>query len=181
MQCNETHNKEIQRSLTELGKKIDKLSNSFGQTYKLEDRRFFNAAYGKKVTQSSDYDKQHYLATSVTNGLLLDFSHTKKENNPWLLIDLGTDFYVFEVEIYNVDKVVQCCANRFRDANISVGSSYITMELCGHFEGPGEDKERIVVRCPLVKRVRYVKIQIVKGTDNYLHLAEVQVWATNVL
>ena len=71
-------------------------------------------------------------------------------------------------------------AYRFRDANISVGPSLNGMELCGHFEGPGLNRQRIVLRCPTVRKARYVKIQIVKGKDHYLQLAEVQVWAIDM-
>lgn len=74
----------------------------------MDNKRIFNAAYGKMAKQSSTYTTQYHAAT-VTNGLLSDYSHTRVETKPWLLIDLGKQFYVFEVEIYNVDEKVQCC------------------------------------------------------------------------
>ncbi|XP_061187987.1 uncharacterized protein LOC133196053 [Saccostrea echinata] len=173
----------IQSSLTTLDLKKDtvlkRTEKLKSQPSSMSGKKYFNAAYSKRASQSSTYGKD-YSTLKAVNGALHDFSHSKAENHPWILIDLGKDFYVFEVEIYNVDKKVQCCANRFHDADIKAGRSLDSMLTCGHFVGPGKDKERIIIRCRKITVARYVKIQITSGTNNYLHIAEVLVWATEM-
>lgn len=53
---------------------------------------------------------------------------------------------------------------------------------CGHFTGPVRTTgQQVSVWCPYETKGRYVKIQIIKGTNNALTPAEVLVWGTEHL
>ncbi|XP_062595638.1 fucolectin-like [Saccostrea cucullata] len=135
-------------------------------------RNLKNVAYGKFARQSSTY--HHIPASYAVNGVFTDFTHTKLEKNPWIRIDLGRNYTVHEVEVFNRR---DCCPERLHDVDIRVGNDLHAMHLCGHFTGPStRGGERIAVFCPYNTFGRYVEIQIVEGWNNYLSVAEVIVW-----
>ncbi|XP_061195569.1 fucolectin-like [Saccostrea echinata] len=98
------------------------------------------------------------------------------KKNPWIRIDLGREYTVHEVELFNRK---DCCAELLHDIDISVGTDLHAMNFCGHFAGPStRGGERIAVFCPYhtSRSGRYVQIQSVEGWGNYLSVAEVKVW-----
>ncbi|XP_056013660.1 uncharacterized protein LOC125675409 [Ostrea edulis] len=133
-----------------------------------------NVALGKSVTVSTTYGK--FRPSNAVNGYFNDFMHTTYptgEGRPWLTIDLGNTFVVHQIEIFNR---ADCCGYKFHDADVKVGRSQSNLHTCGHYAGSAQNGERIVMTCPSRSIARFVKIQIVKGTRNVLHVAEVIVW-----
>ncbi|XP_056013659.1 uncharacterized protein LOC130046372 [Ostrea edulis] len=133
-----------------------------------------NVALGKSVTVSTTYGK--FRPSNAVNGYLNDFMHTTYptgEGRPWLAIYLGNTFVVHQIEIFNR---ADCCGYKFHDADVRVGRSQSNLHSCGHYAGSAQNGERIVMTCPSRSIARFVKIQIVKGTRNVLHVAEVIVW-----
>ena len=59
-----------------------------------------NVAYSKKVTLSSRYHHVHYPGWNAVNGRLTDFAHSGHERSPWLRIDLGKNFRIYEIEVF---------------------------------------------------------------------------------
>ena len=68
--------------------------------------------------------------------------------------------------------------HRLRKLDVTVGNSLSKMEPCGHFEGPATDGELVIKVCKQPIKGRYVKLQIMdeNARDNYLHVAEVEVY-----
>ncbi|XP_077868714.1 uncharacterized protein LOC144359426 [Saccoglossus kowalevskii] len=85
-----------------------------------------NAAEDKTVTQSS-YQNPDYPASNAVDG---DTSpnwdsgscmDTTNEQGAWWKVDLGANFYVYEVNVIN--RLDDCCKNRIVDCEIRVGLS----------------------------------------------------------
>ncbi|XP_062570122.1 uncharacterized protein LOC134232192 [Saccostrea cucullata] len=131
-----------------------------------------NVAYGKSVILSSNYHSSGYSGSKVVNGLLTDLSHTAAEKTPYLVIDLGKDYVIHEIEVF----ARKCCVHQLHDFDVKVGQNTHTMHLCGHYTGYAKLGERIAMWCPADTVGRYVKIQITSGVSNVLTPAEVLVW-----
>lgn len=58
-----------------------------------------------------------------------------------------------------------------------IGPSHNEMHLCAHYNGPAQLGDHLLFTCGLVGNARYVKL-VLTGT-NYLHVAEVKVYAMN--
>ncbi|KAK3099711.1 hypothetical protein FSP39_008412 [Pinctada imbricata] len=66
--------------------------------------------------------------------------------------------------------------NRLHDVEVTVAYSSTDFNmLCGTFVGPGTANQLVVVECQQNTRGRYVRLQIVKGNNNYLTLCDVKV------
>ena len=142
-----------------------------------------NIALYKYATQSSDYKNvpsAHRAVDGNTSPIYKDKSctHTSDDSDtPWWRVDLNNTYWVSRITIHNRG-VKQNFANRLHDVNITVGYSLKHMKSCAFFEGPGT-KENLVlnITCGMPLYGRYVQLQIVKGTNNYLTLCEVEIFS----
>ncbi|KAK3108776.1 hypothetical protein FSP39_015406 [Pinctada imbricata] len=67
-------------------------------------------------------------------------------------------------------------AERLHDVEVTVaGPNKEFNMICGTFKGPGTASQIVVIECPHGMKGRYVKLQIVEGTGNFLTLCEVKV------
>ncbi|XP_052066544.1 uncharacterized protein LOC127706135 isoform X2 [Mytilus californianus] len=128
-------------------------------------------AYGKQTRQSSDYGKAY--ASASVDGNLDTASHTELDESPYLEVDLGNEFQIKRIDIFNRK---DCCGDRLHDLDITIGPSHNQMYLCAHYKGPSRIGEHLVFECNQnTKYARYVRLTI-KGRE-YLSVAEVKVYA----
>ncbi|KAK3109005.1 hypothetical protein FSP39_020805 [Pinctada imbricata] len=135
-----------------------------------------NLALRKKTFQSSIYrnGSAHKAVdgNSDTNFSLGSCTHTRKSDTPYWYVDLGIERYIQHMEISNRGD----CSSRLHDIEVTIASVKKDFNmLCNTFKGPGVASEIVVLNCPPQSRGRYVKIQIIEGSDNVLSLCEVKV------
>jgi hypothetical protein len=76
-----------------------------------------NIALNKKVTQSSVYDERQFPPSNLVDGNPNNFAHTTGQDQPWVQIDLGNDYPITKVVVYNR---VDCCQDRINGAVIGI-------------------------------------------------------------
>ncbi|CAC5374580.1 unnamed protein product [Mytilus coruscus] len=129
-------------------------------------REMREIAYGKQTRQSSDH-KNDYASASVDRNLDT-FSHTNFDESPYLEVDLGNEFQIKRIDIFNRK---HCCGERLHNLDITIGPSMNHMYLCAHYKGPGRHGEHLIFECVHnTKYARYVRLTI-KGRE-FLHVAE---------
>ncbi|XP_074661503.1 receptor-type tyrosine-protein phosphatase delta-like isoform X2 [Tubulanus polymorphus] len=141
-----------------------------------------NVARGKTVTMSSHFafhgtgDKCADGQTAISGGG--ELCHTKEDQDAWIRIDLGTQYVVREVTLWDRTDATDCDAEwkkRARNLEIQVGS-LISDQKCT-YQGPalcGTHKTLVCSPGPLVGQ--YVTVQHKNiGKKEYLGLAEIEV------
>ena len=120
-----------------------------------------NLSHGRPATQSStDYGSP---AANAVNGRYDDQTHTRRERGAWWQVDLGAQYTITEIVIFNR---TSCCVERLNNATI-----YVDGQEVGRI-GTAEAKHTI----RLHRRGRTVRIQL--NGENYLHLKEVEVYGS---
>ncbi|XP_062570099.1 uncharacterized protein LOC134232169 [Saccostrea cucullata] len=59
-----------------------------------------NVAYGKYAFQSSECGVPGYSGSKAVNGLFTDLAHSGAEKTPFLVIDLGKNYVIQEIEVF---------------------------------------------------------------------------------
>lgn len=140
---------------------------------------FPNLALGKTAWQSSDHYSDAGKASAAVdgdrNGVFWKGNscfHTKIENHPWWMVDLGAEKRIGRVVMVNRD---DASYTRLRNIVVSVRSEKDENGvICGTFEGPGSKGQVITITCPEEIRGRFVKLTM--NSRNYFHLCEVEVY-----
>lgn len=104
-------------------------------------------------------------------------THTASTDHPWWQVDLGKDYRLGQINVWNR---TDCCSERLHDFTMQVLDSYNTVvwqQFYAAFiknlsEGPGTSGMSIMLPSGLSGKI----VKIING-DDYLHLAEVQVYA----
>lgn len=137
-----------------------------------------NLAQGKRAYQSSTAygGNANRAVDGNTDGRWpkKSVTHTRNEQNPWWEVDLGAEYDITKIEIWNR---TDCCKERLNnynvlikkgvsDAGVKFNGSTITYQS-------GENSKRTVTGN---KKGRYVRIQ--KEDKNFLSLAEVRVYGS---
>jgi hypothetical protein len=132
-----------------------------------------NVALGKPATQSSTYEDPCTGPASKavdgnTSGNTGDCSFSTTNNQPqdWWQVDLGTPYLIQVIDLWNR---TDCCGERLSNFDLLVstdGANWTTF----YYPGAAPTTTSFVIN----RVVRYVKVQL-RG-QNYLTLAEVQVW-----
>jgi hypothetical protein len=154
-------------------------------------KKLINVARGAHATQSSTYEgREARLAVDgVTNGNpdAWSISHTEKNVNAWLDIDLGATATIDSIGIWNQ---TGCCGFRLRDywvfvSEIPFKSSDTASVLRERQSTWGRanptPNPHALIRVGGIKG-RYVRIQLGGSQppdEAYLHLAEVEVFASD--
>ncbi|XP_071171933.1 uncharacterized protein [Mytilus edulis] len=120
---------------------------------------------------SAQYNSSHGVDGLIPSGIVC-MVVTNRERNPFWWVNLGREYLVERVEIWN-RKDCSSCAERTRNMDVTVGRTLNDMKLCAHYKGPSQTGEHLVLGCTKRMRGRYVKLQI-QGTD-YLNFLEVKV------
>jgi len=76
-----------------------------------------NVALNKTVTASSDYNVTQFPHGNFTNGKMDDFAHTRDGEEEWFLVDLGKEYKIDEIMLYNR---LSCCQFRAEDIVIQL-------------------------------------------------------------
>ncbi len=136
----------------------------------------YNLALNKPASQSSDYNAS-FVASVALNEDTTDFSHTKKEDNPWWQVDLESISDITTIEVYNR---ADCCKDRLSnfyvfisdtpfsstDVNATLNQSGVSNYLI-----PEEAETPTVI--DVNRTGRYVRIQL--QANNFLNPSEVVV------
>lgn len=138
---------------------------------------FENIALNKQATQSSTYSHSANPVAGKavdggTSGIFSDASttHTNKDAGAWWEVDLGSEFDITDVTIFNR---IDCCGDRLQNFDVILrDSSGVEVHRFG--QGTGV-QDIFVFTLTSSSRARYVKVQL-RGTE-YLQLAEVQVFS----
>lgn len=140
-----------------------------------------NVALGKPSTQSSDEgcrDSAKPEGGNATSGVKTGGYgfHTRREANPWWLLDLQRVYRLRRIIVYNRELA---CADRADEMSISVSSElqgpWIEIQkTSGRFGGVLTDTP-LDVELPAAVPARFVQLQL-NNTD-FFHLDEVEVYA----
>ncbi|CAC5416566.1 unnamed protein product [Mytilus coruscus] len=133
-------------------------------------------AHGKPAEQSSVYGGV-YSAPRAVDGNLNTIMHTNIEQSPYWMVDLGKNYQIKRIEIFNVNDGAKSTGERLHDLDIIVGPSHNTMHLCAHYVGPAQIGFHLLFERLHDENVRYVKLMI-QGKE-YLHVAEVKIYAVH--
>ncbi|KAL3854245.1 hypothetical protein ACJMK2_013519 [Sinanodonta woodiana] len=147
---------------------------------------FVNLALHKPAYQSSvDFNGPPNLAVDGNkdpNYYHGSCIHSAPEPFPWWAVDLGNNFSITAIKIYNRNDAGG--DERFMHLKILVSSQNATVlpraspafQECGNYIGHSSDGNIITINCPGHTVGRWVRIQAVVGTLEYFHFCEVEVF-----
>ena len=141
-----------------------------------------NLALNKVAVQSTTVGEggAQRAVDGITNGVWASESvtHTTKESQPWWQVDLGSEYFLDSVRVWNR---TDCCGERLSNFAVLVSETPLTStDLVNATNQPGVTVHRIagsvkpMTDITVNRKGRFVRIQLV-GND-YLSLAEVQIW-----
>jgi len=118
-------------------------------------------AYGKPASMSSEYSPQ-FPARNLVDGSMTTFCHTAIQPDPWATVDLGANYFIVNVEIFN--RCDNQCLERLGNFRVLLdgvdsGTVYNYTQMYGH-------PPRIVI--PVARYLRKITVQVIG--QNYLHL-----------
>jgi hypothetical protein len=143
-----------------------------------EDSQIINLATqtGAVASQSTSYENGAYPAINAIDGNMNTFNHTENVKGTWWQVRLPESSFIRNVVIYNRK---DCCWDRFTTVRLDVlndeGNSIYNKII------QRATNNQLVFKVDNINKVgRYVRItQETPGNDNFLHMAEVQVWGTD--
>ncbi|CAC5424110.1 unnamed protein product [Mytilus coruscus] len=138
----------------------------------------------KKTCGQSSFHSIHKCDKAV-DGDLNNFIHTQivmkngawqGESYPYWWVDLKSSCLIKKIRIYNRK---DCCGNRLRNTEVTIGNSLSSMKLCGYYKGPAANGEIVNISCREPKVARYVNVMIKeKNTEEtVVNFAEVEVFS----
>lgn len=130
-----------------------------------------NLALHKRAAQSSTYaNDPNYAASKGVDGYKYDTSmfHTDLEDSPWWEVDLGAEYAIDNVIMYNR---VGCCQERIAGVQVLLSSDGRHYMLVYTHDNYAFRDRRVDVGG---LRARFVRIQLPRR--DYLHLQEVEVY-----
>ncbi|VDI33594.1 Hypothetical predicted protein [Mytilus galloprovincialis] len=157
-----------------LNKNTSMLKEVLGILRKEKTPHLREVAYGKNSYQSSTSktDGIPHSSNRAVDGNMKTIIHTHFDNSPYWEVDLGKNYQIKRVEIYNRR---DCCGERIHDLDITVGPSHNKMALCYHYVGPAKTGAHLIFDCQRTINGRYVNLTI-KGKET-LNIVEVKVYA----
>lgn len=138
---------------------------------------FPNLALGKPAWQSSynfwDKGEPSKAVDGNRNSAWSGNScfHTKNENHPWWMVDLGSEKHISRVVLVNMGDV----GSRLQNLVVTVSLNRDEEEsVCGRFGGPGHNGQVIEIKCANRILGRFVKLMMY--SHNFFHLCEVEIY-----
>ncbi|XP_063444534.1 fucolectin-7-like [Mytilus trossulus] len=142
-----------------------------------------NLALHKTCRQSSYHE--HHKCDKAVDGDLSNFIHTQitmkngtwhGESYPYFWVDLNNSCLIKLIKIYNRK---ECCGDRLRNVEVTIGHSLSNMKLCGFYKGPAADGEIVNIYCKVPMVARYVKVMLKENKieETVINFAEVEVFA----
>ena len=139
---------------------------------------FKNMALGKTAWQSSLYSDEGEATAAVDGNRNTDLIsgrscfHTRKEDHPWWMVDLGAEKQIGRVVMVNRgDGSYTRLRNVVVNVSLEKDGDGVT---CGTFEGPGSKGQVITITCSEETLGRFIKLTM--NSRNYFHLCEVEVY-----
>jgi uncharacterized protein (TIGR02145 family) len=140
-----------------------------------------NVALYKPTTQSSAPHNSHKAADNITDGNYFrsggsSVTHTKAEKNPWWMVDLGKEYPISKIHIFNR---TDCCEYRLDNYRVTIFNdlSINKSSYTNDFNSHPNPKKTIDLSAHPIKG-RYVKIELLgDSSKRILSLAEVRVMA----
>jgi F5/8 type C domain len=142
-----------------------------------------NLAKGKRVSQSSTYQQSNFNGTpdlAVDGNTDGDFfrdggSHTQSEKNAWWAVDLGANYSLDKIIIWN--RTDNGWGQRLSNFRVSVkdNSGKVTFERTYCRGGRYFNPAMIIV---LPKNIKGQTVRVMLNGTNYLQLAEVEVFGS---
>ncbi|CAG2196655.1 unnamed protein product [Mytilus edulis] len=120
-------------------------------------------AHNKPSEQSSVYSARHSASRAV-DGHVKSFIHTNIEQSPYWIVDLGKNYQIQQIKIFNKNDGDKSTGERLRDLDIMIGPSHNKMQICAHYVGPAKLGEYLQFTCEHVENARYVKL-VSTGTN----------------
>lgn len=164
-----------------IGKPVDGYGDQTAQALEIDETagRFENVAKNKIAKMSSEWDANH-AAKNAVDGNRRDrhdkvpYVHTKKDNEPWWEVDLGEDYDIKLIEVYNVTDEYGA---RLMNLNIKTSKTPFKSNEDGTFYAKNvypDDRGQYFGDAV----GRYVRIYVPK--EGYLNFCEVEVRGTPV-
>ena len=138
---------------------------------------FPNLALGKPAWQSSynywDKGEPSKAVDGNRNSAWTGNScfHTKSENHPWWMVDLGSEKHVGRVVLVNIGEAGSRLQNLVVTVSLDKDEEGIE---CGRFGGPGHNGQVIEIKCANRILGRFVKLTMY--AYSYFHLCEVEIY-----
>lgn len=158
-------------------KKFNLIENYIGLKY-LNNFAFTNISYNKPATQSSTSEWSCLNdATRALNGELTNENfafHTNLEENPWWMVDLEKEEYIYNIYIKNR---IQDCKERAKTLQVEISLDKENWTLIPNEYLKWENLDYLNVELLNKYKARYVKLSL--REKNYFHLAKVEVYALN--
>ena len=136
-----------------------------------------NVALHQLTTQSSFRNNSHKAIDGITHGDYFKAgagtSHTDSEKNPWWMVDLGKEYLIDKINIFNR---TDCCQDRLDNYRVAISNNPGIHEpsYTHDFHGSPDPKKTIDLSRHHAKG-RYVRITLLGDNKRVLSLAEVQV------
>ncbi len=149
-----------------------------------------NISQGKTASQSSNFPYNTYPASFAVDGILNNsnnFNHTDNELQPWWQVDLGSDYSVTEIKIYNRTGC-SGCNGRIKNFKVFVSQNEVggyteTQSVVYSYSNTTGLIDGQIIDIPNLNVTgRYVRIWVDNTTQttnpktNPIHLAEVEVF-----
>ncbi|XP_062586229.1 uncharacterized protein LOC134247840 [Saccostrea cucullata] len=138
-----------------------------------------NAALGQFAHSSSTfpYDSHSFRAGWAVDGKVANLSSHQcfisyYEENPWIQIHLGGNYFVSFIRVHNRQDGF---GERLHDLTFWVFQGAYNFTACGFFKGPGLTKQVVEILCEDTLPRNIVRLQITYGSYNSLALCEVEV------
>ncbi|XP_061183081.1 fucolectin-6-like [Saccostrea echinata] len=116
------------------------------------------------------YATDGVMPTNISSGGIF---HSKVQSTPWLSVDLQEALRISFIRVFNrADKN----GERFHDVAVEVSLGGVLYEQKGFFKGPGVTNQVVEILCDHPTIGRYVRIKIISGVGNYLHINEIEIY-----
>lgn len=131
---------------------------------------------GAVASQQTSYQNNKYPAKNAIDGNMNTFNHTENVKGTWWQVEFPENCFIQNVVIYNRK---DCCWDRFTTVQLDVydeGMSPIYTKIIQR-----KVNDQRVFKVDNINKIgRYVRLtQETEPPQNFLHMAEVQVWGTD--
>lgn len=127
---------------------------------------------GAKASQSSRHSGTKWPPQNAIDGNINTFNHTQKGKGQWWQVKLASPSYIDSIKIYNRR---DCCQNRFTTVRLDITDDNNNNVYSTTIHRT--QNEQLVFEVNNIN-VQGRTVRLTQEEDNFLHMAEVQVWGT---
>lgn len=143
-----------------------------------EDSKIINLSRlpGASASQQTSYENNKYPAKNAIDGNMNTFNVTENVKGTWWQVEFPENCFIQNVVIYNRK---DCCWERFTTVQLDVYDENMSSIYTTTIQRKVND-QRVFKVDNINKIGRYVRLtQETEPPQNFLHMAEVQVWGTD--